>query len=187
MAALSTINSKLKEFKVVNVVASTTLDREIDIERIKENYRNAEYNPEIWPGLVWRRKDPKSTIILFSSGKITSVGTKSEEEAMVAIENAVKSIPWLKNVQYEKPKIVNLVAMAHFGKELDLELLSTKLMSSIYEPGQFPAMIYRSNIGSFLIFPSGKICLIGAKSKKQAERSMKKLMTLIEKLNRKRS
>jgi len=154
---------------------------------LKEQYRNAEYNPEIWPGLVWRRTDPKSTIILFASGKITSVGTKSEEEARSTIEKAVKLIPGMENAQYEKPRIVNLVAMAHFDKELDLELLSRELMPSIYEPEQFPAMIYRRNIGSFLIFASGKICLIGAKSEKQAERSMKKLSTLIKKLERKRA
>jgi transcription initiation factor TFIID TATA-box-binding protein len=174
--------AKLKNFRVVNVVASTRLNREIDIERMKEQFRNAEYNPEIWPGLVWRRTDPKSTIILFSSGVITSVGTKSEEEARVAIQKAVESIPGLENVQYEKPRIVNLVAMADFGEKIDFELLVFRLPSGEYRPEQFPGLIYKLDIGRFLIFSSGKICLIGAKSEKQAKASMEKMVTLIGKI-----
>jgi TATA-box binding protein (TBP) (component of TFIID and TFIIIB) len=46
------------------------------------------------------------------------------------------------------------------------------------QPEQFPALIYRSDTGTFLIFPSGKIYIVGAKNEKQAKASMKKLISL---------
>jgi len=179
----------LKDFKIVNVVASTKIDRTIDIELLSTRLKQAEYNPEIWCGLTWRRSNPKSTIIMFSTGKVSSVGTRSEKDAKIAIRKAVQAIPELSNARYNEPVIANLVATADVGlqKKLDFDLLSSKIKPSTYEPDQFPAMLYRSKHGTFLIFSSGKISLVGAKSEQQAKKDMRNLISRIRSLSKKGS
>jgi transcription initiation factor TFIID TATA-box-binding protein len=168
----------MQDFKVVNVVASTKLDREIDLERLSIDLKGAVYDPQIWSGMVWRRSNPKSTIIMFANGKITSVGTQSEEEAEVAIEKAVQAIPQLSDAHYSKPAIVNIVAVADLHKEIDLELLHGRLNGTLWEPEQFPGLVYKTPAVTFLVFRSGKIALVGGKSEKQVK---EELMELIRK------
>lgn len=170
----------MDDFRIVNVVASTRLDKQIDVEKLSFRLKGVEYTPEIWPGLVWRRENPKATIIMFASGKVTSVGTKSENEAITAIKQAIQAIPELADSHYNKPKIVNIVAVAQIDnpETLDLELISIELQS-IYEPHQFPGLIFKDEAVTFLVFPSGKISLVGGKSEKQVKEEMRKLISKI--------
>jgi len=126
---------------------------------------------------------------MFSTGKVSSVGTSSEKDAKIAIRKALQAIPELSNARYNEPVIENLVALADVGlhKRLDLNLLLSKIKPSIYEPDQFPAMFYRSKRGTFLIFNSGKISLAGAKSEQQAKKDMRNLILRIKSLSKKGS
>ena len=62
--------------KVQNIVASLDFGREFDLERIARTYENAEYEPEVFPGLVFRLDDPKVVVLLFVSGKCICAGAK---------------------------------------------------------------------------------------------------------------
>ena len=44
--------------------------------------RNAEYNPSRFPAVVMRIRDPKTTALIFSKGKMVITGAKSERGAM---------------------------------------------------------------------------------------------------------
>jgi transcription initiation factor TFIID TATA-box-binding protein len=57
---------------------------------------NTEYEPEQFPGLVYKLIEAKATFLLFSNGKVVCTGTKSEEEAKQALD---KLIVILKKVQ----------------------------------------------------------------------------------------
>jgi transcription initiation factor TFIID TATA-box-binding protein len=168
----------------VNVVVSTKLDREIDIEDLSSRLKNAEYEPQIWCGLVWRRQNPKSTIVMFSTGRISSVGTKSVKEAKRSLREAISAIPELSSAHYKEPEVVNIVAIVNLHQELELEKLIINLLPpSIYKPEQFPALIYKSKIANtarFLIFASGKISVLGAKSEKQVKEEVQKLVATIK-------
>ena len=63
--------------KVQNIVASVNFGRKFDIEHIARSFENTEYEPEVFPGLVFRLEDPKAVLLLFVSGKGVCVGTKS--------------------------------------------------------------------------------------------------------------
>ena len=80
------------EVRIVNVVASTRVQGELDIEKLAFMLKHANYEPELFPGLVYRRQKPKATLIMFASGKITSVGARSEMQAKKTIEVTVEEI-----------------------------------------------------------------------------------------------
>jgi transcription initiation factor TFIID TATA-box-binding protein len=171
---------KVKNFRVVNVIASTKLDTRIDLVSLSSELRDVQYNPQAWSGMVWRRTNPKSTIIMFATGKITSVGTKSEEEARVAIETAVNRISKPPRPHYDPPTIENVVATADLGRYLDVEFLAATLKGAIYEPDQFPSLIYRDGGIVLLVSSSGKVVSVGAKGEKAAKKAIKDLVRTIE-------
>ena len=74
------------EIKVENIVASTTFAEKLDLDIIAQAFDEAEYEPEQFPGLVYRIKEPKVAMLLFASGKIVCAGAKSTEDALKAVE-----------------------------------------------------------------------------------------------------
>ena len=84
-AALMGIGMKVDEhpeFKVQNIVASANLGRELNLGSIVVGLKleGMEYEPEVFPGLVYRIKDPKSAILIFSSGRLVITGGKTMED-----------------------------------------------------------------------------------------------------------
>jgi len=73
---------------VQNVVATANLDTELNLDAIAIGLDNTEYEPEQFPGLVYRMKEPKVVLLLFGSGKIVCTGAKSVADA----ENAAKNV-----------------------------------------------------------------------------------------------
>ena len=70
---------------IENVVASTSLGQELDLNAIEGALEGAEYNPPQFPGLVYRLKEPKTATLLFRSGKVVCTGAKSLDDVKVAI------------------------------------------------------------------------------------------------------
>ena len=66
---------------IENVVASATLNQKVDLYSVVKGYPGVEYHPEEFPGLVFRLKRPKTTTLIFSSGKMVCTGAKSEKES----------------------------------------------------------------------------------------------------------
>ncbi|NMC88078.1 MAG: TATA-box-binding protein, partial [Methanomicrobiales archaeon] len=67
---------------VTNIVCSYDMGRYINLNKvvITLNLENIEYEPEQFPGLVYRIEDPKIVALLFSSGKIILTGGKNIED-----------------------------------------------------------------------------------------------------------
>jgi len=67
---------------VTNIVCSYDIGKYINLNKvvITLNLENIEYEPEQFPGLVYRIKDPKIVALLFSSGKIILTGGKNLED-----------------------------------------------------------------------------------------------------------
>jgi len=66
---------------IVNVVASASIDQRLDLEAITKKFSDVEWNPNLFPGAVFRLKNPKTATLLFRSGKMICTGAKSEELA----------------------------------------------------------------------------------------------------------
>ncbi|KAK4339015.1 hypothetical protein RND71_040477 [Anisodus tanguticus] len=74
-----------------NIVSTVNLDCKLDLKAIALQARNAEYNPkykpELFPGLIYRMKQPKIVLLIFVSGKIIITGAKVRDEAYTAFVN----------------------------------------------------------------------------------------------------
>jgi transcription initiation factor TFIID TATA-box-binding protein len=76
------------QIKIQNIVASLDFGRGFDLEEIARNFETTEYEPEVFPGLVFRLDDPKVVLLLFVSGKGVCAGAKSKKD----VERAAKKM-----------------------------------------------------------------------------------------------
>jgi len=72
--------------KVQNIVASVNFGRKFDLEHIASRFENTEYEPEVFPGLVFRLEDPKAVLLLFVSGKGVCAGVNSMRDVKKAAQ-----------------------------------------------------------------------------------------------------
>lgn len=171
------------EITIQNVVASATLNQKFNLNDILKNFVNTEYRPNRFPGLVFRLKRPKTATLIFSTGKMVCTGAKSEKLAISAIHKVVRELKSSEIIVLGKPVIViqNMVASANLQKKVDLETAADLLENVMYEPEQFPGLIYRMSDPKtvLLLFSSGKIVCTGGKSEKMVYDSVNKLYEVL--------
>ena len=171
----------MMEIKVENIVASTTFAEKLDLDMIAQSLEEAEYEPEQFPGLVYRLKNPKTATLLFRSGKANCTGAKNLEDVRKTIDIISEKLKKLGVDVYKDLEIVvqNMVAMADLKGELNLTEVATGLgLENIeYEPEQFPGLVYRIKEPkvAMLLFSSGKIVCTGARSTEDALKAVEKL------------
>lgn len=165
--------------KVQNIVATTSLGKPISLTKLARTQSNTEYNPEQFPGLVLRIKEPKSAVLVFSSGNLVCTGTKSVAQVKEVIEAVIKQIAKIGVKITDKPKITvqNIVASGSIDLSLNLNILALQLENTEYEPEQFPGLVYKlvDPPATFLLFSNGKLVCTGTKNKEQLEESMRQL------------
>ena len=76
----------MAKIKIENVVASTSLGEELDLQAIALALGGAEYEPEQFPGLVYRIDQPKVVVLLFGSGKLVCTGARKPSDVEEAVE-----------------------------------------------------------------------------------------------------
>src|SRR3989344_3954715 len=162
------------KIEIHNMVITVQFSDRIDLDKLANKLPSgAEYFPDNFPGLVYRMKKPKASFLIFSSGKATCTGTASEKDANEAIENMLKLLKDM-GVDVKTPEIViqNIVASTKLDTRFDIDKMALELENSEYEPETFPGLVYKMK-GSvtFLIFGTGKIVCVGARSAKDIEES----------------
>jgi len=169
---------------IENVVASATLNQKVDLNAVVKGYPGVEYRPEQFPGLVFRLKRPKTATLIFNSGKMVCTGAKSEKEARRAVMKVIKELKKGGIIIISKPelKIQNIVASASLGGMIDLEKSAYTLGKTMYEPEQFPGLIYRMDYPKvvILLFASGKLVCTGAKKEQDVYDAVHKLHKILE-------
>ena len=65
---------------VQNIVASGSIDLNLNLNLLALQLENTEYEPEQFPGLVYKLADPTATFLLFSNGKLVCTGTKNKQQ-----------------------------------------------------------------------------------------------------------
>jgi len=154
------------------------------LNAVVKSFPGVEYRPERFPGLVFRIRRPKTATLIFNSGKMVCTGAKSEQEARRAVMNVVKELKKGGIIIISKPdlKVVNIVASASLGGRVDLELAVSTLGKAMYEPEQFPGLIYRMDEPKvvILIFASGNLVCTGAKKEQEVYDAVHKLHGRLE-------
>jgi transcription initiation factor TFIID TATA-box-binding protein len=82
------------EVKVQNIVASADLGSDLNLNAIAVGLglENIEYEPEQFPGLVYRLRDPRVVVLIFGSGKMVVTGGKNPEDARRAVEKIAEEL-----------------------------------------------------------------------------------------------
>lgn len=175
------------DIRVVNIVVSTSLEQDIPLEKMAATLPNTEYNPEQFPGLVIRIKEPKTSALIFSSGKIVCTGAKTLEKVEESIQQIIKSLEKINVKVTIKPviKVQNIVASGSINMDLNLNVLAMKLKNTEYEPEQFPGLVYKliDAKATFLLFSNGKVVCTGTKSEEEVHAALDKLIQNLKKVS----
>jgi transcription initiation factor TFIID TATA-box-binding protein len=171
----------MAKIRIENVVASTSLGRELDLQKIALALEGAEYEPEQFPGLIYRLKEPKTATLLFRSGKVVCTGAKSLDQVKMAISKVAKQIEaaGVKISIEPKIEVQNIVASSDLecGINLNAIAISLGLDKVEYEPEQFPGLVYRLDVPKVvvLLFGSGKLVCTGARKPEDVEVAVNKI------------
>src|SRR4030042_1751048 len=169
------------EINVQNIVASTSFADKLDLDVIAQSLEEAEYEPEQFPGLVYRLDNPKTATLLFRSGKANCTGAKTMEDVKTTIKIIAEKLEKIGIKVYKNPEIViqNMVATSDLGGELNLNevAMGLGLENVEYEPEQFPGLVYRIKEPKvvMLLFGSGKIVCAGARNIEDVSLAVEKL------------
>ena len=161
-------------------MATTALEKPVPLTKLARTQPNTEYNPETFPGLVLRIKEPKSAVLVFSSGNLVCTGTKSLPQVRLVINEVIKQLKKVNVNVTIKPKIKvqNIVASGTINLQLNLNYLALEMENTEYEPEQFPGLVYKleNPNATFLLFSNGKLVCTGTKNKQELESSMERLL-----------
>ncbi len=175
-----------KEISIVNIVVSTSLEKDVPLEKMAATLPNTEYNPEQFPGLVLRIKDPKTSALIFSSGKVVCTGAKTLKDVDKSIQSIIESLKKIDIIITIKPIITvqNIVASGSIGMMLNLNFLGLKLPNTEYEPEQFPGLVHKlkGTRATFLLFSNGKIVCTGTRTEEEVHEATDMLIKNLEKL-----
>jgi len=165
--------------RIENIVASAALGVEVPLEKIVSKLEGMEYEPEQFPGLVYRMEKPKAAALIFGSGKIVCTGARSMDDVNEVFKKVVKIVQktGTRVPKGFKVQIENIVASAKLEGGLNLDTIAFKLENSEYEPEQFPGLVLRMDEPkvAFLLFGSGKIVCTGARSVKDVNLAVEKV------------
>jgi len=169
---------------VQNVVATAALKQRLDLNTIVRLFPETQYRPDEFPGLVFRLKKPKTATLIFSSGKMVCTGSKSERQARKAVATVLNELKRNGIVIVGRPEIQvqNIVASGGFGGSIDLEKTTYSLERTMYEPEQFPGLIYRMGDPKvvMLLFASSNFVCTGAKKEEEVHRAITILQETLE-------
>jgi len=169
------------KIRIENVVASTSLADQLDLPSIALRLDGAEYEPDQFPGLIDRLKDPKTAILLFHSGKVVCTGGKSRKQVEDSIRVVSQEIRKGGQKVTSRPQIQvqNIVASSDLGSEINLNAIAVTLgLDRVeYEPEQFPGLVCRIDEPRVvvLLFGSGKLVCTGARKPSDVELAVQKI------------
>jgi len=170
--------------KIQNIVLSVTYeDTEFNLHKLARSLDGACYDPERFPGVVYKSEDPRASFLIFSSGKMNCVGASSMADAKLAIKKLTRKIreAHIKVKTQPKIKVQNIVASINFGRKFDLERIASKFENTEYEPEVFPGLVFRLDDPKavLLLFVSGKGVCAGVNIMRDVNRAAQKMNRIL--------
>jgi len=168
------------DIEIVNIVASASVASELNLEKISAQIEEVEYDRERFPGAICRVKEPKTAMLLFTSGKIVCTGARTLKDVNKVVKMIMMKLKAIgENVDSSlEITVQNIVATCDLELDHKLRLnqvaISLGLENIEYEPEQFPGMVYRVTEprAVALIFSTGKIVCTGAKRIEDIKRAV---------------
>ncbi|CCQ36676.1 TATA-binding transcription initiation factor [Natronomonas moolapensis 8.8.11] len=175
------MSSVSKTIDIENVVASTDIGQELALERLAMDLSGSEYNPDTFPGLIYRIQEPEAANLIFRSGKIVCTGANTVDDVHSSLQTVCETLRDLGIDVIEAPTITvqNIVFSADLRAQLNLNAIAIGfgLEDVEYEPEQFPGLVYRLDTPDVvtLLFSSGKVVITGTKTPDAAEEALEKI------------
>ena len=136
--------------KLQNIVSTAYLNAKLNLYDIGLKGRNVEYKPKRFAAAIMRIREPKTTALIFASGKMVCTGAKSENDSKTAALAYAKQLKKIgnKEVKLSQFTIQNIVGSHDVGFTIKLETLLSKTIEQgakdcRYEPELFPGLIFR--------------------------------------------
>ena len=154
--------------QIQNVVATVNLGCVLDLKVLSQHARNVEYNRKKFHAVIMRIRDPRTTTLVFASGRMVITGAKSEELARLAARRHARAIQKCGfPTKFLDFQVQNFVGSASCGYYIRLEGFErANWLSAKYEPELFPGLVYtmvRPQL-KCLVFTTGKVVFTGAKN-----------------------
>lgn len=162
------------EIKVVNILATGDLRKELNLQELSEDLHDVSYSPENSPGIVYKPSIP-GTLVVYRSGKYTVSGVCNRLELADIQEYMIDGLNNLgiRDISTHDPKVQNIVCTGDIKRSVDLSELSVFLGIEYteYEPEQSPFLVYRPNTSDCVITiaSSGKAVITGVEKREKAE------------------
>jgi len=160
---------------IKNIVATINLGIRIKLEILAKKCKNTEYNPKRFSAAVIRIKEPRSTALVFTTGKMVVTGSKTVEESKAAARTFAKLVRRCGfEATFKEFRVQNMVSVAEVNFPIRLEALQIQHENFChYEPEVFPGAIYRLMRPKvvLLIFVSGRIVITGARGKEDTKKA----------------
>ena len=162
----------MPDIRIVNIVASASIAPHLGLESISEKIPEVEYDKERFPGIICRIKEPKTAVLIFSSGKLVCTGGRSMEDVRKVIGMITEKLRAVGEDVGASPEITvqNIVATCDLKPDHLLKLSQVAITLGLenveYEPEQFPGLVYRIAEPKTvtLLFSTGKMVCTGAKN-----------------------
>jgi len=165
------------------VLSITYEGTEFNLNKLVRSLDGARYDPERFPGITYKSEDSPASFLIFSSGKMICVGTRSMNDAKLAIKKLIRKLrkARIKVNPVPKVKVQNIVASVDFGKKFDIEHIARSFENTEYEPEVFPGLVFRLDDPKavLLLFVSGKGVCAGAKSMRDVKRAVQKINRIL--------
>ncbi|KAK9682070.1 hypothetical protein RND81_10G048000 [Saponaria officinalis] len=180
---------------IQNIVSTVNLDCKLNLQAIALHARNVEYNPKHFAAVIMRIRDPKTTALIFASGRLVCTGAKTESDSKLAARKYARIIEKFYfalflgyPANFKDFRIQNIVGSCDVQFPIRLELFQCFSGGfAHYDPELFPGLIYRMVKSKIviLIFLSGKIVITEAKVRKEIYSAFENIFSLINQFKKK--
>jgi transcription initiation factor TFIID TATA-box-binding protein len=156
---------------IQNIVSTANLGCKLDLRRIALRARNCEYKPRRFAAVIMRIREPRTTALIFESGKLVVTGAKSEDASRLAARKYARIVQKLGfDAKFKDFKVQNIVGSYDCKFSVVLVTLVLVLGSrASYEAELFPGLVYQMLLPrvTLLIFTTGKLVLTGARIREE--------------------
>ena len=190
MSEEATVGDPKETLEIQNVVASTEIGQELDLQVLARDLDGAAYDPDHYPGLVYRPAERlRATALIFRSGNIVCTGATSVESVCEGTHGIFDDLRDLGISVEESPEITvqNIVTSGDLGEMLNLNAIAIGLgLANVeYEPEQFSGLVYRLDDPDVvaLLFGTGKMVIVGGTIPEDAEAAVETIASRLTDLD----
>jgi len=171
--------------RITNIVVTCNINCPIHLPCIVARYPFCEWNKKKFAALTLRFSSPKTTCLIFASGRIVCTGGNSMHAVRLALLQASVLIrdagyPAATVKSFAVQNIASSFAFPHGALDLEALFCEHPAQTS-YEPELFPALVFRPQVKGvvYLIFESGRVVITGSRSVEQVREAYTAMMAVL--------